>query len=69
MIERIEPLLKEIENVVISTSEELELYRLKYLSKKGIISQLFEEFKELPGDQKRDVGKPLNVLKNQAESS
>ncbi len=68
MIERIEPLLKEIENVVISTSEELELYRLKYLSKKGIISQLFEEFKELPGDQKRDVGKPLNVLKNQAES-
>ena len=67
MIERIEPLLKEIENVVISTSEELELYRLKYLSKKGIISQLFEEFKELPGDQKRDVGKPLNVLKSQAE--
>jgi phenylalanyl-tRNA synthetase alpha chain len=67
MIERIEPLLKEIENVVISTSEELESYRLKYLSKKGIISQLFEEFKELPGDQKRDVGKPLNVLKSQAE--
>ncbi len=67
MIERIEPLLKEIENVVISNAEELELYRLKYLSKKGIISQLFEEFKELPGDQKRDVGKPLNVLKSQAE--
>lgn len=67
MIERIEPLLKEIESVLISNADELENYRLKYLSKKGIISQLFEEFKSLPGDQKRDIGKPLNVLKSTAE--
>ncbi len=67
MIERIEPLVKEIESLLISNSEELENFRLKYLSKKGIISQLFEEFKNLPGDQKRDIGKPLNVLKSTAE--
>ncbi len=67
MIERIEPLLKEVESVLISNSDELEIFRLKYLSKKGIVSQLFEEFKNLPADQKRDIGKPLNVLKSTAE--
>jgi phenylalanyl-tRNA synthetase alpha chain len=67
MIERIEPLLNEVQALTISNNEELENFRLKYLSKKGIISQLFEEFKNLPGDQKRDIGKPLNVLKSTAE--
>jgi phenylalanyl-tRNA synthetase alpha chain len=60
-------LLAEVERVLISNIDELENFRLKYLSKKGIVSQLFEEFKNLPADQKRDVGKPLNVLKSTAE--
>lgn len=68
MIERIKPLLNEVQALTISNIEELENFRLKYLSKKGIISQLFEEFKNLPGDQKRNIGKPLNVLKSTAES-
>jgi phenylalanyl-tRNA synthetase alpha chain len=40
---------------------------LKYLSKKGIVSQLFEEFKTMSPEQKREIGKPLNALRDVAE--
>ena len=41
---------------------------MQYLSRKGIINQLFEEFKELPGLEKKEIGKPLNVLKQELET-
>ncbi|HMP99868.1 MAG TPA: phenylalanine--tRNA ligase subunit alpha [Cyclobacteriaceae bacterium] len=46
---------------------EAEAFRLKYLSKKGSISQLFEVFRQLPPDQKKELGKPLNEIKQLAE--
>lgn len=64
MIDKIEHLLTEVKAEEINTPEKLEIFRLKYLSKKGILNQLFEAFKELPNDQKRGVGAKLNDAKN-----
>ncbi len=67
MIQDIEKYEKEIDNYSIESSAQLEEFRLTYLSRKGIIAQLFEDFKNLQGEDKRSVGKPLNVLKKKAE--
>ena len=42
---------------------EVEMFRVKYLGKKGIISDLFEQFKAVPNEEKKDLGKALNMLK------
>ena len=67
MIQNIETITQEVNDFIIENAEALELYRLKFLSRKGSISELFEVFKELPGIKKRDIGKPLNILKSLAE--
>jgi phenylalanyl-tRNA synthetase alpha chain len=66
MIQKITDLLEEISEVTVNTPEELELFRLKYLSKKGILSGLFEDFKNISAAEKRDVGQKLNQLKQNA---
>ena len=68
MIEKIQTLQNEIKKIEIQSSEELESFRLQYLSRKGIINQLFEEFKQLPGLEKKEIGKPLNILKHELET-
>jgi len=59
-IKKLESQLKETE---IKNSEALENFRLKFLSKKGELNNLFDEFKKMEGDAKRKFGKPLNILK------
>lgn len=66
MIEKINRLKAEIENLKASRSDEIEAIRIKYLSKKGEISQLFNDFREVAADQKKEVGKLLNELKERA---
>ncbi len=66
MLEKINHLLTEISLFSVKTSEELELFRIKYLSKKGIISQLFEEFRNVPATSKKEIGQKLNELKQKA---
>jgi phenylalanyl-tRNA synthetase alpha chain len=63
MLQKITDLLNEVSSVIIQSPEELELFRLKYLSKKGILSDLFEEFKNVPSEDKKEVGQKLNMLK------
>ena len=63
MINKIQSLLEEINSIKISTSADLELFRLKYLSKRGLITEMFEEFRNIPAEQKRNVGQKLNELK------
>jgi phenylalanyl-tRNA synthetase alpha chain len=63
MINKIQSLLEEINSIKITTSGDLELFRLKYLSKKGLITEMFEEFRNIPAEQKRNVGQKLNELK------
>ena len=67
MIEKIEQLLAEINNLKASTAQELESLRLKYLSKKGVINDLMADFRNVPAEQKREVGQKLNELKNLAQ--
>jgi len=67
MLEKIKYLLDEAEKFSAKTQDELEQFRIKLLSKKGQIGQLFDEFKQLPSEQKREVGQLLNDLKNKAQ--
>lgn len=64
MIEKIKALAKEIEALKASSEKEVEELRIKYLSKKGSVSQLFNDFRNVPNEMKREVGQLLNELKN-----
>jgi phenylalanyl-tRNA synthetase alpha chain len=67
MLEKIKALHEEISKVTPKSLVELDEIRIKYISKKGIISQLFNDFKEVAPDIKKEVGKALNDLKNAAQ--
>ncbi len=64
MLEKIKALQEEVEKAVASTKEEVEELRLKFISKKGSISQLFDDFKNVSPEQKKEVGQAINTLKN-----
>lgn len=66
MLAKIEELLKEVESMTASNAEELEALRIKYLSKKGAINALMVDFRNVPADQKKEVGMKLNELKQTA---
>jgi len=67
MLEQISSLFSEVESAKPSSPEELEAFRLRYLSKKGLISVLFEDFRNVPVEQKKVVGQSLNQLKQAAQ--
>lgn len=64
MIDKILRILSEIDNLKASNPEEFEALRIKYLSKKGIVNTLMSEFRNVPSDEKKEVGQQLNLLKN-----
>lgn len=66
MIDKIKKLSSEIENLTASSEQQVEELRIKYLSKKGLISQLFGDFRTVPNEMKREVGQLLNALKTNA---
>lgn len=67
MLEKIKSVQTEIESAIVESKEQLEQFRLTYLSKKGIVNDLFKDFKEVSSDLKRDVGQALNKLKVASE--
>ena len=66
MISKIEALMAEVETLNASNAEELEALRIKYLSKKGAINDLMADFRNVPAEQKKEVGMRLNALKTRA---
>lgn len=66
MKDRISELLEEVSKLSAENAEQLEALRIKYLSKKGEISSLFNDFKNVAADQKREIGGLLNELKTKA---
>lgn len=68
MLTTLDNLEKEIRSFHISNKEELENFRIKYLSRKGRLSQLFEDFKKLPATERPIVGKKLNEVKKFTEN-
>lgn len=67
MIQKIESLLQEIDALKAESAEALEALRLKYLSKKGAINDLVADFRNVPAEQKREIGMRLNELKTKAQ--
>jgi phenylalanyl-tRNA synthetase alpha chain len=68
MEDKILSLMKEVSAYPVTDKQELEAFRLKYISRKGVVGELFEALKQMPGDQKKTVGKVLNQLKQAAEA-
>ncbi len=67
ILNKIEELLQEIDGLKAGNAETLETLRIKYLSKKGVINNLMTDFRDVPADQKREVGMRLNELKTKAQ--
>ena len=63
MKEKIITLQEEIKNYSSSEAEGIEAFRVKYISKKSVINDLFEDFKKLSVEEKKEFGKTLNELK------
>ena len=68
MKNKIESLLNEIKEFSIASSDELENFRLKYLSKKGSVNDLFADFKLVASEEKKEVGQLINKLKQAAQN-
>ncbi|MBR1621473.1 MAG: phenylalanine--tRNA ligase subunit alpha [Prevotella sp.] len=66
ILEKIEKLLNEVNQLKASNAEELEALRIKYLSKKGEISALMNDFRNVAADQKKSIGIKINELKQTA---
>ena len=67
MLEKINELLNEIEGLHANSAEEIEALRIKYLSKKGSITSLMADFRNVPAEQKKEIGIKINELKNKAQ--
>ncbi len=64
MLNKIHALRAEIEAIQAATPEEVEALRIKYLSKKGAVSLLMNDFRAVPAEDKKAVGMAINELKN-----
>ncbi|MEA1875454.1 MAG: phenylalanine--tRNA ligase subunit alpha [Bacteroidota bacterium] len=67
MLDKIKNLQNEVEDFKTSNLEELDQFRIKMLGKKGEVTLLFGEFKQVPAELKRDFGQAINVLKNSVQ--
>ena len=68
MLEKVKKLLKEVEAFVPKSEKETELFRLKFLGKKGEMNTLFATFKEVPNESKKEFGQAINTLKQNAQA-
>ena len=67
MLAKIEQLKQEIAELRAANAQEAEALRIKYLSKKGEISMLMNDFRSVPAEQKKEVGMKINELKALAQ--
>ncbi len=63
MKELIEQLNTRVREAEIKTAAELEQFRIQYLGSKGEIKNLFHDFKDVPNEQKKEIGQLLNQLR------
>ncbi|MCI6119786.1 MAG: phenylalanine--tRNA ligase subunit alpha [Prevotella sp.] len=66
ILEKIAKLLEEVKNMDACNADEIEALRLKYVSKKGEITALMADFRDVPAEQKKEVGMKINELKQTA---
>ena len=66
MIKQIDQYLEEVNNFSTQDLKEVEAFRIKFIGKKGILNQLFTEFKNVPNEEKKIFGQKINQLKQAA---
>ncbi|HDR68598.1 MAG TPA: phenylalanine--tRNA ligase subunit alpha, partial [Bacteroidaceae bacterium] len=64
MLQNIDKILEEARNFHSDSPDAIEAYRIKYLGKKGIITELFNDFKRVPPGEKKLYGAKINELKD-----
>lgn len=67
MLDYIETIKQEVEDFSIADKEQLEAFRLEFLSRKGKVQSMFSRMSEVPNEEKAQVGKAMNEVKNLAE--
>lgn len=67
MIQKIKDYIAEVEQFETDNKQKIEDFRIKFLSKKGILKDLFASFKEVPNEEKKEFGQIINQLKNAVE--
>ncbi len=67
MIDRIQHLIDEAKSFTTDSLSELEAFRIKFLGKKGLLNDLFADFKTVPNEQKKAYGQAINTLKSTAQ--
>jgi len=60
--------MQQVQEMQAQSAEQMEALRIKYLSKKGEITELFNQFREVPKEEKKELGIQLNALRQLAES-
>ncbi len=65
--DRVKELVSEIQQASVTNKEELEAFRMRYISKKGVVTELFDQLKNVPQEDRRAMGQELNTLKNLAQ--
>jgi phenylalanyl-tRNA synthetase alpha chain len=63
MREKIKEIYQEVEGIKVKIIEEVESFRIRFLSKKGLLSELFDDFKNVPSVERKEIGILLNDLK------
>ena len=63
LLQQIESIKAEITAAVITSQDELEQFRIKYLGTKGLVKQIMGEMKNVPNEQKKEFGQILNAFK------
>jgi len=66
MLDKVHKLIDEVTNFKATSKDEIETFRIKYLGSKGLLKDLFAEFKNVDAELRKDFGQALNTLKNAA---
>ncbi|MFL2574015.1 MAG: phenylalanine--tRNA ligase subunit alpha [Flavobacteriales bacterium] len=68
MIKKINEIAASVKGFLPKNKNDVEVFRIKYLGKSGVLNQLFEEFKSVPAEEKKEIGRSINDLKEQLKN-
>ena len=67
MLDKVRVVSDEIARYSVTSKRQLDLFRQRYIGRKGVVTELFEALKNVSADERRVVGQALNGLKNHAQ--
>jgi len=67
MLNKVEEIKEALKSATANSQDELEQFRMQYISKKSVVNDLFGKFKDVPNDQKKEFGAKLNELKQEVQ--